>query len=275
MRTAIVLLSLFGAACSKSPPVEKPVHVAISAEPSVPPVADAEAPLADASVDATSPAARKKERSFPTHAADAKWVRSLARSKTFATYDLGAKNGEDVPIDFHWRVHSRKRIAGAPPGEEYPSLYAATVDLVVTRGNMKKTIDLGEHSGSPEGSTLPFCRRSGYRQPTGESWSFPELVNLVTSFGVDTLQGGSEWLVILARDVMHVVGRSTHDGSCPIMTVQGPLRVCADMKWEHSFDITVSGEPRMTESISMLDDKNAATPLDCKASYSGSRLIDP
>lgn len=269
IRTAVVLLCSVGVACSKAPPAAEPVSVVITGEPDVP-----DAGPQRIQEDAAPPAAQQK-RTFPTHAADSKWVRTLARAKTFKTYDLGAKKGEDVPIDFHWRVHPQKRIPGAPREEEYPSLYAGPVDLVVTRGDVKKTIDLGKHSGSPEGSSLLYCNRRGYKQPADESWSFPSLQNLVTTFDVDTMQGGSEWLVILARDVMHVLGRSTHDGACPIMVNQGPLSVCADMKWEQRFDIAVFGEPHVSESISTLDDKDVATPLDCKASYSGSRLVDP
>jgi hypothetical protein len=71
------------------------------------------------------------------------------------------------------------------------------------------------------------------------------------------------------------VHRFTHDGACPITVAQGPLRTCADMKWQLFADVRIAGEPRARESVVALDATGAATPFDCKHSYSGERLVEP
>lgn len=79
----------------------------------------------------------------------------------------------------------------------------------------------------------------------------------------------------LAAGVPPVVHRFTHDGACPVTIEQGPLRTCADMKWQLFADVRITGEPRARETVVELDAARTATPFDCKHSYSGGRLVEP
>ena len=279
MQTRTWMALVVGAwGCSKPPPPAPVIapEVAVAPTASVAVViapADGGSPPADAP-DAAAPAV-SVDRSWPTRADDTRWVRALPRAKSFAVFDQLARAGDAKPIDFTWRVHPSHRIAGAPPGEEYPSLYEGKVELLASRGDVTKRFDLGMHSGTPEGASLTYCDRKGYRQPPGEGWSFPQLPNMVSAFEIATMQGSTEYAILLGRETMHVIRRHTHDGSCPTQVTQGPLRVCVDMQWQQLLELKVSGEPRITESVVTVDDVQKATPVDCKASYSGSRLLDP
>jgi hypothetical protein len=184
---------------------------------------------------------------------------------------LGGGVTTAAPLVLAWRMARERRRADAPPGDEYPALYVRAVTLTAA----SRTIALGDQSGSPESSELTYCRALGFRQPFGERWSIPDVPDLVASFTVATMQGSSDWLVIAGeRDRLHVLARHTHDGACPTRVMQGPLEVCADMKWKRSFDLQVDDARRVREQITIVED-GGNTPFDCKQSYSGERLLPP
>jgi hypothetical protein len=121
----------------------------------------------------------------------------------------------------------------------------------------------------------PACPRASVIAPARRplpSWTVP---NLVSTFAMETMQGSTDFMLILVHDVLLVVHRFTDDGACPVTVAQGPLSTCADMKWELFADVRITGEPRAREAVVELDAARTATPFDCKSSYSGQRLVEP
>lgn len=257
---AAIALSLQVVACT--PRVERRVMPDPAPAPS-----EARAPIpAVTPVTPVSPAPSTPTSTSTSN--DLSWLSSLRRAKSFTTHDVKAS-----PLVFHWRMLRERRRPGAPPGEEYPALYVRAITLTVGT----RTIALGDHSGSPESAALTHCRSLGYRQPPGETWSFPALPYLVASFSVATMQGSSDWLILDGgRGRLHVLGRHTHDGACPTSILQGPLEVCTDMTWERRFDLLLADADvsRAKERMTFVED-GGDVDFDCKQSYSGERLLPP
>jgi len=262
MRWAVAALLLLG--CTKAAGADVAATLVVPPAPRV--VEDAKLPLALA-LGARRPM-------WPTHAEDAAWVRTLPKAKGFASVD-GFVGVPEIALT--WRVHPSRRVPGTESEkEEYAGLYEAQVELVLASGTRERAIDLGFHSGNVEGGEVSACERAGYRHANADyRFSFADMPSRVAFWEMGTMQGGSEFLVVLGTDGMHVLRRDTHDGACPVTIKQGPLEVCADMKWERLLEIPVAGEPRVSERAVDLDGAGVATPIDCKASYSGADLVAP
>ena len=261
MRWSAAALLLLGCTKTAAPDAVPPLDV-----PPVPrTVEDAKLPLAHgASIMAK----------WPTHAGDIAWLNTVPKAKAFARID-GLADASSIALT--WRVHPSRRVPGTEDEkEEHAGLYEAKVELVLASATREKTMDLGFHSGNAEGGSLSYCERAGYRHGNPEYHSgFADMPSRVAYWEMDTMQGGSEFLLLLGTGKIHVLRRHTHDGACPVMKKQGPLGVCADMAWEQLAEIPVTGEPRVSERAVDLDAAGAATPIDCKASYSGEGLVAP
>ncbi len=218
--------------------------------------------------------AAPETKTFATYAGDATWVRSLSKATTFAVLrDFDSTTND--PIELTWLVHPSIRIADAPPGEEYAGLYESKFQLVIKRGAVSKTIELGAHPGGPEASGLTYCERKGFKEGGGYTWSWGAAKNVVGSFELSTMQGSNDVMLILGSEGIHVIERHEHDGSCPVRVHQGPFEVCADMKWKRALEIPLRGEPRVAETAFHVGEDGSRAPVDCTASYSGAALIAP
>lgn len=214
---------------------------------------------------------------FATHAGDTSWVASLPKAKTFARVD-GLASAESVGIT--WRQFPQHRRPGFDDEPDYPSLFSGKVELELRGDGVVRTLSLGEKSGNVEGGAISYCERLGYRHPAGrDGYAFrhADLANRVAFWEIGTMQGSTEYLLLLGEGRIHVLHRGTHDGACPTTVAQGPLTdICEDMKWERAFEIPVHGEPRFTEaSVGVDENGGSPEPMDCKASYSGEDLVAP
>ena len=263
VKTALLGILLLSSGCTRPPevmtipPPVLPTRATVDREP--PPLLVTAAP---------------ETKTFATYAGDATWVRSLVKNKTFAiSRDFDTASSD--PIELTWLVYPSIRIADAPPGEEYAGLWESKFQLVVRRGSVSRTFELGAHPGVPEASALTYCERRGYKQTGDNTWAWGDQKNVVGSFELSTMQGSENVMLILGNDGIHVLERHQHDGSCPVQVRQGPFEVCADMQWQLAFEIPLRGEPRVAETAFHIDDASVRTPVDCTASYSGQSLIAP
>ncbi len=237
----------------------------------------------DGGADATVVTARTspREDTFDTVSGVDAWVKALPRAKTYLTLDLAAGPPAASSLAITWRIHPSRTLQKLPPDQDYAGNHPSKLELVLARGAAVRRLPLGEHGGSPESLGLTHCRRLGYTLAPGDTpdadvaWGIPPLPNVVSTFTMATMQGSTDFMLVLGHDVLHVVHRFTHDGACPITVKQGPLSTCADMKWQLFADIRVAGEPRARESVVELDSAGTATPFDCKHSYSGEQLVAP
>lgn len=222
-----------------------------------------------------------RPRAFATHAGDTSWVAALPKARTFARIG-GLADAETIAIT--WRQFPQHRRPGFEGEGDYPSLYAGKVELELRGEDGRvRTLALGEESGNVEGGEVTACERAGYRHPpatdAGPGYAFrhADLTNRVAFWEIGTMQGSTEYLLLLGKDRLEVLRRQTHDGACPTTIAQGPLEdICEDMKWERAFEIPVHGEPRVTEA-SVHVDENGSTPepMNCQGSYSGQDLVPP
>lgn len=222
-----------------------------------------------------------RPRTFATHAGDTAWVATLPKTQTFARID-GLAGAASLAIT--WRQFPQHRRPGLEGEGDYPSLYAGKVELEV-RGDdgAVRTLSLGQQSGNVEGGEVTACERAGYRHPpagdSGAMYTFrhADLANRVAFWEVGTMQGSTEYLLLLGKDRLEILHRGTHDGACPTAITQGPLGdICEDMKWERAFEIPVHGEPRVTEaSVHVEENGGTPEPMNCQGSYSGQDLVPP
>ncbi|MDB5220593.1 MAG: hypothetical protein JWO86_8520 [Myxococcaceae bacterium] len=298
-RPAFVLLTLgclltCAPACSRSSVVpltrsSAPPTVVDVAEPAAPRRADAGTTAradegdVDGGADATAGTRRAapREDTFVTPSGSDGWVKALPRAKTYLTLDLAAGAPSASLLEITWRIHPSRTLQRLPPDQDYAGNHPSKLELVLTRGAVVRRLPLGEHGGSPDSLGLTSCRRLGYTIAPGDTpdsdvtWAIPTLPNLVSTFMMETMQGSTDFMLLLGHDVLHVVHRFTHDGACPVTVEQGPLRTCADMTWQLFADVRITGEPRARETVVELDAARTATPFDCKHSYSGERLVEP
>jgi hypothetical protein len=239
---------------------------------------------ADGGADAAAAIRRApREETFATSSGVDGWVQALPRARTYMVLDLATGTGPASLLEITWRIHPSRTLQKVPPDQDYAGNHPSKLELVLARGAVTRRLALGEHGGGPDSIGLTWCRRLGYtlareRGDTLDSeltWAIPPLPNLVAAFDMETMQGSTDFMLILGPDVLHVVHRFTHDGACPVTVTQGPLSTCADMRWELFADVHVMGAPRARESIVELDTAHTATPFDCKHSYSGESLVEP
>ena len=290
-RPAFVVLALGGLlacapACSRSSVVPL---TRSSAPPIVVDVTDvattarADERNVDGGADATAATRRVplREDTFVTTSGGDGWVKALPRARTYFTLDLAASVPPASLPEITWRIHPSRTLQKVPPDQDYAGNHPSKLELVLARGAVVRRLPLGEHGGNPESLGLTSCRRLGYTIAPGDTpdsdvtWAIPKLPNLVSTFTMETMQGSTDFMLVLGHDVLHVVHRFTHDGACPVMVDQGPLRTCADMKWQLFADVRITGEPRARETVVELDTAHTATPFDCKHSYSGEHLVEP
>jgi hypothetical protein len=222
-----------------------------------------------------------REDTFVTSSGVDGWVKALPRSRAYVALDLATGTAPASLLEITWRIHPSRTQQKLPPDQDHAGNHPSKLDLVLARGAVVRHLALGEHGGGPDSIGLTSCRRLGYTFAPGDTpdsdltWAIPALPNLVSTFAMETMQGSTDFMLILGHDVLHVVHRFTHDGACPVTVAQGPLRTCADMKWELFADVRITGEPRAREAVVELDAAHTATPFDCKHSYSGERLVEP
>ena len=232
--------------------------------------ADAAARDAGASADAAEAADAAPEgvdAASPAHAGDDAWVKKLPRDKAFTAVDLASDADAASPLRVDWRVYP-PRIVKELPEKDHPR----RLELVLTRGDRKRSIAIGEHPGAPAATSLTTCRRQGYLPGTGATWQIPPLFNVVSTFSMATMQSGDDFLLLLGHDLLRLLHRRTSDGSCGEMIFQGPLQTCPDAKWTLLADIAVKGEPIMTEGVVEVDAKDQAKAFDCS---NGPGLLPP
>ena len=265
------------------PPPTTPTHASAAPTPVAPTPVATVAEAVDGAADATAVtrSAPQREDTFVTSAGADAWVKALPRARSYVVLDLAKGVAPASLLEITWRIHPSRTLENVPPDQDYAGNHPSRLELVLARGAAVRRLPLGEHGGNPDSIGLTSCRRLGYTIAPGDTpdedagWAIPPLPNLVSAFAMETMQGSTDFMLILGHDVLHVVHRFTHDGACPITIVQGPLSTCADMRWELFADVRITGEPRSRESVVELDAAHAATPFDCKHSYSGEHLVEP
>ena len=258
--------ALLGGACSK--PSSQRKDVVVEPHDATVALASSDAPGgastdAGAGADATArvvPVAAPQ--TFATHAGDDAWVMKLPRASTFTRVDLGAD--ASAILEIAWRAYPSRTLKNLPADDDYGGNHPRKLELVVTRGAVTRTIALGEHGGGPARTSLTACFRQE-KNPDPSTWMMiPPLPNLVSSFAMQTIQSGSDFLLVLGKDVLHLLHRTSQDGACGDLIKQGPLEACPDARWSLFADIKVRGEPPAKETVSDVDDSAHATPFDCR-----------
>lgn len=234
--------------------------------------ADADAVARDATAgadaaDAADAAPEGVDAASPAHAGDDAWVKKLPRDKAFTAVDLAGDADAASPLRVEWRVYPR-RLVKELPEKDHPR----RLELLLTRGELKRAVAIGEHPGAPVATSLTTCRRQGYLPGTGATWQIPALFNVVSTFSMATTQSGDDFVLLMGHDVLRLLHRRTSDGACGEMIFQGPLQTCPDAKWSLLADIAVKGEPIMTEGVLEVDAKGLAKPFDCS---NGPGLLPP
>ncbi len=236
------------------------------------PAAEADAAAGEAgaaadAADAADAAPEGVDAASPAHAGDDGWVKKLPRDQAFTSVDLvsGADTASSLLVE--WRVYP-PRVVKELPEKEHPR----RLELVLTRGEVKRSVAIGEHPGGPSATSLSTCRRQGYLPGTGATWQIPALFNVVSTFSMATTKSGDDFILLMGHDALRLLHRRSSDGACGALIFQGPLQTCPDAKWALLADIAVKGEPVMSERVVEIDAKEQAKPFDCS---NGPGLLPP
>lgn len=174
----------------------------------------------------------------PSRAGDDAWIaKDTTRAKSFEVVDF-SKADAASPLFVEWHV--------APEENE-----KRRVDLVLARGAVSRRLALGEHEGEPAATGLTYCRATGYVPEATSHWTIPAYPSTVTSFSIETMDTADEMFVLLGKDVLHVLVRAT-----------------PDEKWTLAYDVRISGEPVVKETVT-----DGEKPFDCDPPAGG--LLPP
>jgi hypothetical protein len=236
------------------------------------PSASTAAPAPDAASVATD-AGSGAARVVHVEPTDAAWIARLPRGKPFRQVHLVGT----TLVRVSWVQHEQRRLRDLPSDQDFPGNYASAIELVLSGEADTVRLDLGTHSGGIEALGVTACERRGYRVPPDSAWSFPHIPGLVSSFGVTIPQGGSDWMIVLAGDSLHVLARDTSDGTCESMIQQGPIATCKGEPYTRRAEVRLRGKPAFEEDVVVgANSAGAGEPWDCAEAWmDGSHLLPP